>query len=162
MYLASELLLWKNVKLSTPAQNVNNMIKITLKFIIYMSNQVDCHYFELILIKLTFWPDDLEDDLAWPCIIYIWNLYEQSSWMIPCTAQYDKFEFWPFLTFTDLGWLCMLVNHIFLKTTWKIELITTIPNSFWYIWILTFLDLYRPWMTLYHGKVCNQFHHGNS
>ena len=116
---------WRN---STCAQKVNNMIKITLKFIIYMKNLVDCHYSQLKLKKLTFWPDDLEDDLAWLCIIYIWNLYEKSSWMIPCTAQTEKFEF---LTSWPWRWPRIMVNHIFLKTTWKIELNDTLPNSIW-------------------------------
>ena len=102
-----------------------------------MKKPVEWHYFELILRKLTFWPDDLEDDLAWPCIIYIWNLYEKSSWMIPCTTQSEKIDFWPLLTFTDLGWLCMLVNHIFLKTTWKIKLNDTLHSSNWKSWFLT-------------------------
>ena len=68
-----------------------------------MKNPVEWHYFELILIKSNFWPDDLEDDLAWPCIIYIWKLDEQSSWMIPCTAQTEKVEFWPHDLEDDLG-----------------------------------------------------------
>ena len=169
-------------------QNVNNMIKITLKFIIYMSNLVDCHYFQLNLRKLTFWPDDLYRpwmtlydgksyiseiymknqvewhlaqfklknlnfdlmtlkmtsdhgksyisenyrknqvewhpaqlnlknlifDLSWPLptlddfvcwkIIYIWKLYEKSSWLIPYPTQSDKVDFWPFLTFNQHFW----------------------------------------------------------
>ena len=185
---------WRN---STCAQKVNNMIKITLKFIIYMSNLVDCPYSQLNLRKLNFWPDDLYrprmtlyerksyisenymknwvewhlahfnlkkfnfwpddlyptlDDFVWWKIIHIWNLYEKSSWMIPCTVQTENFYFWPFLTFTNLGWLCKMENHTWLKTIWEIKLNDTLHNSIWKKWFLTFLDLYRPWMTLYDGK----------
>ena len=75
----------------------------SIKLINSNENPVEWHYFELILIKSNFWPDDLEDDLAWPCIIYIWKLDEQSSWMIPCTAQTEKVEFWPHDLEDDLG-----------------------------------------------------------
>ena len=65
---------------------------------------------------------------------------------------WKKNDFWPFLTFTDLGWLCKLENHKWLKTTWKNVLNDTLHSSNWKSWFLTFLDLYRPWMTLYGGK----------
>ena len=59
------------------------------------------------------------------------KLHKNLSWMTLFPAKTEKVDFWPFLTFTDLGWLCMLVNHICLKTTWKIELNDTLHSSIW-------------------------------
>ena len=73
----------------------------------YMKNWVEWHLAHLNLKKLIFdlsWPlPTLDDFVCWK-IIHNWNLYEKSSWMIPCTTQYDKVDFWPFLTFNQHFW----------------------------------------------------------
>ena len=77
------------------------------------------------------------------------NSNEKSSWMIPFTVQSEKVDI---LTRWPWRWPRMTLYHIYLKSIWKIKLNDTLHSSIWKIWILTFLDLCRPWMTLYAGK----------
>ena len=77
------------------------------------------------------------------------NSNEKSSWMTLFRAHSEKVEF---LTRWPWRWPCMTLYHIYLKSIWTIKLNDTLHNSIWKIWFLTFLDLYRPWMTLYVGK----------
>ena len=77
------------------------------------------------------------------------NSNEKSSWMIPCTTQSEKVDI---LTRWPWRWPWMSLYHTYLKSILKIKLNDTLHSSNWKSWFLTFLDLYRPWMTLYAGK----------
>ena len=69
--------------------------------------------------------------------------------MTPCTTQSEKVDT---LTRWPWRWPRMTLYHTWLKTIWKIKLNDILHSSNWKSWFLTFLELYRPYMTLYACK----------